>query len=49
MDVTLPFVSHRALGTAECDESNEGGTIFGRRGAGNYVTVSHTTTRVLSW
>jgi hypothetical protein len=45
MDVTLPFLSHRALGTEECDESNEGGTIFGRRGAEIYFTVSHTTTR----
>ena len=32
-----PFVlSHHALGTAECDESNDGGTIFGRRGCGEF-------------
>jgi hypothetical protein len=40
-------LSHRALGTMECDESysNDGATIFGRRGAGNSFTMSHTATR----
>ena len=44
-------LSHHALGMAECDESycNDGGTIFGRRGAGNSFTMSHTATRASSW
>ena len=31
-------LSHHALGTVECDESycNDGGTIFGRRGCGEF-------------
>jgi hypothetical protein len=45
------LLSHRAPGRVECDESycNERGTIFGRRGAGNSFTMSHTTTRGSSW
>jgi hypothetical protein len=39
------LLSHHALETVECDESNEGGTIFGRGGAGNSFTMSHTATR----
>ena len=44
-------LSHHALGTVECDESycNERGTIFGRRGAGNSFTMSHSATRGSSW
>jgi hypothetical protein len=41
-------LSHHALGTVECDESNDGGTMFGRRGAGNYFTMSNTATRASS-
>ena len=45
-------LSHHALETAECDESyyiERGGIIFGRRGAGNSFTMSHTATRWSSW
>ena len=44
-------LSDRALGTVECYEtySNERGTIFGRRGAGNSFTMSHAATRGSSW
>jgi hypothetical protein len=40
----LSIWSHHALGRVECDESycNKGETIFGRLGAGNSFTMSHT-------
>ena len=44
MDDTLPFELSCAR-DVECDESNEGGTIFGPAGAGNFFTMSHTATR----
>jgi hypothetical protein len=39
-----------ALETSKCEESycNDGGTIFGRRGAGNSFTMNHTATRASS-
>ena len=47
--MTPSLLSHHALETVECDESNEGGTIFGPGGAGNYFTMSHTARRASSW
>ena len=47
--MTPSLLSHHALETVECDESNEGETIFGRGGAGNSFTMSHTATRGSSW
>jgi hypothetical protein len=43
--MTPSLLSHHALGTLECDESNDGEPIFGRRGAGNSFNMSHTATR----
>ena len=42
-------LSHHALETVECDESYCYEYIFGRRGAGNSFTMSHSATRGSSW
>jgi hypothetical protein len=50
MDVTLPFwVIMRSGRRNVMNHIPTRGTIFGRRGAGNVFSMSHTTTRVSSW
>ena len=50
-DVTLPFWVIMCLGRWNVMNhiATKGGTIFGRRGAGNSFTMSHTATRWSSW
>ena len=51
MDVTLPFwvIVRSERGNVMKNIPTKGGTIFGRRGAGNSFTMSHTATRGSSW
>ena len=51
MDVTLPFwvIVRSGRWNVMKHIPTKGGTIFGRRGAGNSFTMSHTATRGSSW